>query len=452
MAKQEETYYLHDSDCERVVLGTLLIERDAIHQAREYLSSDIFFEKKHSEIYCAISAVADRGDRADIISVLAECRKQGNEIMPYELADIAGCSTFDLMQHVCRLADLHKRRMFRDLGNLLISYSSNESEDIADVLADVSTKLNDIQGEATNHIRTAQEYLEKVYKQVSDNINGTSISGTPTGFRMIDERGGFKPTNLIILAAESSQGKTSLANYITLNAAESGAPIAFYSMEMSGEQLMMRLAAMKSGVECTTLDNAPLSTEQMKCFDVAIGKLEHLPIFFDDRSSSNLDTIVSSIRSMKIKYEIKGVVIDYLQILSINKKSASNEETLAEAARKFKNLAKELGVWILCLSQLNRNIDNPIPSVSRLRGSGQINEAADVTMLLYRPEVYGRNMRYPEPFENTDTRATAMIDVAKGRNIGTFKFICGFDAPTTRFFELESRPLLAFQPTETEPF
>ena len=130
---------------------------------------------------------------------------------------------------------------------------------------------------------------------------------------------------------------------------------------------------------------------------------------------------------MAMKHNIKGAVIDYLQILNVNKKgNANGEELLAEAARRLKNLAKELNIWILALSQLNRDSINPSPSVNRLRGSGQINEAADITMLLYRPEVYQR--RYNAPFESTETKGTALIEIAKGRNIETFKFIAGFDA------------------------
>ena len=143
---------------------------------------------------------------------------------------------------------------------------------------------------------------------------------------------------------------------------------------------------------------------------------------------------------MVIKYHIEGVVIDYLQILTINKKSSNVEEAIAEAARRLKNIAKELNIWILALSQLSRDNSNPIPSVNRLRGSGQINEAADITILLYRPEVY--NKRYPEPFQSTNPNGTALIDIAKGRNIGVFKFIAGFNAATTHFYELNERPIL----------
>jgi len=109
------------------------------------------------------------------------------------------------------------------------------------------------------------------------------------------------------------------------------------------------------------------------------------------------------------------------------------ELELGETARRLKNLAKELGIWIIALSQLNRDGQNPEPTVNRLRGSGQLNEAADITILIYRPEMYHRN--YPAPYQTINTHGTALINVAKGRNIGTFKFIVGFDQKTTNFYE-----------------
>ena len=294
----------------------------------------------------------------------------------------------------------------------------------------------------------AGDYMSEVYQRVNDNLNSISIPGTPTGFHEIDDKGGFQPTNLIVCAAESSQGKTAFANAIALTAAKSGTKIAFYSMEMSGAQLMTRLAAIESGIPVSTLTNEKLTNEQIRSFDRSVASLSKLGIYFDDRSTSNIETILASIRSIVIKYHVQGVVIDYLQILTINKKGSNVEEAIAEAARRLKNIAKELNIWVLALSQLSRDNQNPLPSVNRLRGSGQINEAADITILLYRPEVY--NKRYPEPFQSTNPNGTAMIDIAKGRNVGVFKFIVGFNAATTHFYELNERPILPFTENKSD--
>lgn len=435
-------HYLHDKECELCVIGTLLLERNAIHQVRELLTPKSFYFDFHREVYCAILAMTDRGDRADMVSILPELKKRNVEFKPHDVAFIAQNHTFDLVQYACRLNELEKRRSLYEMGQYLVTNGSNESEDIEDVVQSVNDKLSSIFGSLENHVKTALDYMTEVYQRVNNNLNSVSIPGTPTGFHEIDDKGGFQPTNLIICAAESSQGKTAFANAITLSAAKAGANIAFYSMEMSGSQLMTRLAAIESGIPISVLTNEKLTDSQLKSFDASVTSLSKLGIYFDDRSTSSIDTILASVRSMVIKRHVQGVVIDYLQILTVNKKNANTEEFIAEAARRLKNIAKELNIWVLALSQLSRDNQNPIPSVNRLRGSGQINEAADMTILLYRPEVY--NKRYPEPFQSTNPKGTAMIDIAKGRNIGVFKFIVGFNATTTHFYELNERPILPF--------
>ena len=441
-------HYLHDKECELCVLGTLLVERDAIHQVRELLTPNSFYVHFHSEIYCAILSITDRGERADIITIMPELTKREVNFKPFDIASIAQNQTFDLVQYACRLNELEKRRSLYEMGQYLVTNGSNESEDIEDVVQSANDKLSSIFGGLENHVKTAADYLTEVYQRVNDNLNSVSTPGTPTGFSAIDDKGGFQPTNLIICAAESSQGKTAFANAVALSATKTGAKIAFYSMEMSGAQLMTRLAAIESHIPVSALTNDKLSSEQLQSLDKSVGVLSRLGIYFDDRSTSSIETILSSIRSMVIKHKVQGVVIDYLQILTVNKKIGSVEESIAEAARRLKNIAKELNIWVLALSQLSRDNANPVPSVNRLRGSGQINEAADMTILLYRPEVYNR--RYPEPFQSTNPKGTALIDIAKGRNVGVFKFIAGFDAVTTHFYELNERPILPFSESKSD--
>jgi replicative DNA helicase len=182
-----------------------------------------------------------------------------------------------------------------------------------------------------------------------------------------------------------------------------------------------------------------LASGQIQMVDKGVARVIDMPVYFDDRSTSNIETILSSIRMMKIKYNIKGVIVDYLQILNVNMKGSNKEQQMGDVARRLKNIAKDLDIWVIALSQLSRDRQNPAPSLSRLRDSGQIAEAADMVILIYRPEIYGE--KYPEEFENKSTRGTAMIDVAKGRNIGLLKFLVGFDAKTTNFYELEDIPI-----------
>jgi replicative DNA helicase len=276
-----------------------------------------------------------------------------------------------------------------------------------------------------------------VYDNISKNFKGTgALTGDPTGFRPLDKRsGGLQTSDLIIVAAETSQGKTSFAIKLAMNC---GCPIAFYSMEMKKEQIAARMISISSGVPANEILYSKLDGGQIQQIDRGVAKVENLPVYFDDRSTSNIETILSSIRMMKIKYGIKGVVVDYLQILNVNMKGSNKEQQMGDVARRLKNIAKELDIWVIALSQLNRDAQNPVPSLARLRDSGQIAEAADMVILIYRPEVYGK--RYPEEFSDKATIGTAMIDVAKGRNVGLMKFIVGFRKENTSFYDLEDVP------------
>ena len=227
-----------------------------------------------------------------------------------------------------------------------------------------------------------------------------------------------------------------------MNAARQGYAVAFYSTEMLSTQLTARLLAAKTGISSRIMQQSPLSPEQMKKYDEAIREVEALSIFFDDTSTLSVEKISSSIRSLVRKQGVKVAFIDYLQVLQTNEKSLNRteEQFFGVVARKFKNLAKELQITIVLLSQIARSKDTTEPTLSRIRGSGQITEAADVVLLIYRPEVYGKN--YSDHRINVSPEGTAQIKLAKGRNIGTGDFICGFDAATTHFYDLDTIPTL----------
>ena len=232
---------------------------------------------------------------------------------------------------------------------------------------------------------------------------------------------------------------TSLAMNIATNAAMQGARVAVYSMEMSRMQLAARMVSGESDVSSSSILYHRLSEAQYLSATEAANRLAVAKIFFDDRATSSMGNILASIRHLKRKENIDGAVVDYLQLLSLSQRSGStDEQALAEYARQLKNIAKEFGIWVIALSQLNRDKLNPEPNNNRLRGSGQILEAADVVMLLYRPEVYNKD-RYPEPFQYVKTEGTAMITISKGRNIGLMQFIVGFDARHTRFYDIDEQ-------------
>ena len=441
-----------EPQAERLVLGTIMTERNALNEVRDILSPDCFYDKLHRAVYEAITAIDARGESPDLVTVANEMRKQSDTVDFYTLSKISGCYTNDIYQHAAILHDKEKRRRFIEIGTIMQQKAYSESEDIVDILTEAEDSLKGLFQASKDNVATLKEAIKGVSDQMYLNASDDKpLTGTPTGFSKIDGRsGGLQKSDLIVVAADTSSGKTSWAIALTLSAAKYRHGVAFYSMEMKKEQIAARMISIESGIPANEIMYSKLSTEQFDRIDRGIGKIYDKPVYFDDRSTSNIDTILASIRTMKFKYGISGAIVDYLQILSVNMKGSNTEQQMGEAARRLKNLAKELDIWIVALSQLNRDSINPVPSLARLRASGQIAEAADVVMLIYRPELYGKY--YPEPFQNADTHGTAMIDIAKGRNIGLAKFLVRFEATNTRFSEMESGFVPTFPEPEEEPF
>lgn len=444
-----ELIQIHDEENERLVLGTMLNRRGAFDEVRDILYPECFYIDKHREVYKAILSVADNGNEINIISVFAEIdntgKVGGSIIDPAYIAELSGHEIiFDFYHLAYRLVELEKRRKILVLSHYLANYASSEHEDLETVLNRMEKTIDEILDTQRQNVYTVKECFSSVIENINANLNGSEKAafGSSTGFPEIDGKGGFHTSDLIIIAGSTSQGKTSFANSVVLNASMNGDKIAVYSMEMTKLQLTSRLLSVHSGVSSSEILYAKLSAENLQKVDKSIGLLSKTigeNIFFDDRSTSNIDTIIGSIRSLKKREGICGAVVDYLQILNVNATGKTNkEQRMGEIARRLKNLAKDLDIWIIALSQLSRDKENPEPTIERIRDSGQIAEAADVIILIYRPEVYGK--QYPDPYKAVSTKNTAMIKIIKGRNIGLFNFICGFDPPTTRFYPLSTYP------------
>lgn len=435
-----------NEEAEKVVLGTIMSDRKALDEVREILTPKSFYVDFHAAIYKAILEVDGRGERPDIISVKDQLKRDKVDFDLTDFLKIAACQTFDVYQHAAIIHDKEKRRLFHDIGHWLVGNCYNEENDIVDVLQEAKERLDGVLVETSADVSTLRDALQGVYEQINRNLQGdVAMTGSPTGLSEYDSRtGGLQTSDLVIVAADTSQGKSSLAIKFAMSA---GCPVAFYSMEMTKQQIAARMLSAESGISSKDIQMSRLSEPMLKQIDRGVAKVLRNDVYFDDRSTSNIDTILSSIRALKIRYGIKGAIVDYLQILNVNMKGANKEQQMGDVARRLKNLAKELDIWVVALSQLNRDNLSPVPTLARLRDSGQIAEAADVVMLIYRPEYYGKD--YPEPFRHASTQGTAMIDVAKGRNVGTFKFLVGFDKPTTHFYNLSDIPPA---PVEEEPF
>lgn len=432
---------VNDPKAEQYVIGSLLVDPTAYTLVSQYLDEDCFYDPMCRDIWKAVDNMGKQGMPIDVISVSAELSKQKSNVTALDLMNISAqiASSAHVEYHAIRLQDLGRRRKLWVVGQQLSKVGLSEEILTADAHQEAIESIGGV-FEKADGVFTLNDAMNSLNEIMVKNATvGGVTTGTKTGMERFDEKGGLQKSDLIIVAGETSQGKTSLALCMTRHAIENGAKVAFYSMEMTKEQLTARLLSAKTNIPANNiLYSGSLAPSEIRMIDDARGKLPGENLFFDDKSTSNIDSILLSIRMLKMQKDIDGAVVDFLQILDVNSRSTSfsREQAMGDAARRFKNLAKELNIWIIALSQLSRDSNCPEPNLNRLRDSGQIGEAADVVILVYRAEYYNR--AYPAPFDNKDdypTDGTAMIDVAKGRNIGTFKFFMGFNKNTTNFFE-----------------
>ena len=422
-------------EVEEVVLGALILEADAIISNR--IKPEWFYKDEHQKIVKQIIDIAKEGSRVDLVTVVNRLKENNllDEVGgPKFIAELIRkvASSAHIKQHLKIIQDKWVRREIIRMSSEIQSMSYDESLDVDDILHRMNSDTLGILEFEEESVRDMAYATNLLWQRIKQNENSTDITGIPTGFRQLDKfTGGWQNSDLIVIAAETSQGKTSLVLTFSMTAALSGKKGAIYSLEMSLLQLTARFAAMQSKVSSKKILFENLNSFDLTRVEEGIYCLAPLPIYVDDNVNNTLESICMSIRRMKIKYGIQYAVVDYIQ--NIKEVQGRNEEgSLGIITKTLKNLAKELDMVIFAVSQLSRNKERPIPNINRLRGSGQIEETADVILTIYRPEYYNIQS-YPEPWENEPTKGTAMITIAKGRNIGTGSFIANFEAYITMF-------------------
>jgi replicative DNA helicase len=261
-------------------------------------------------------------------------------------------------------------------------------------------------------------------------IDGTAEQGMMTGLHIFDSHYGLHAGDLVIFAGRTSQGKSTLATTIARNMALMGTPSAYYSLEMGAKQLTARIMARDTMLSSSRMLYDKMNDGELARFDQQAATMQQLPIYYDDKSKTSFKRLTTSIRAMVRKHGIRIAFIDYLQILA-NGSGDNREQLIGDMARDLKRLAVELNICIVAISQLSRAKDKPEPTLMEMRGSGQIEEACDTAVLVYRPFVYGIE-RYKD---GTLTYGTAQLTIAKGRNIGLAQEIVQFNGDLTYFYD-----------------
>lgn len=421
-------------EVEEVVLGALILEERAILEHK--IHPEWFYKDSNQILASEIIKLSKAGVKIDLVTVVRSL-KDSNKIdeiggIQYimELTrKVAGAA--HMGQHLKILQDKFTRREIIRMSTEFYRIAYDESKDVDDIITQLHNNTLGIMDYHEDRIHSLKDALNLLIKKIAENEKEHSLTGIPTGFKVLNNHtGGWQPTDLVIIAGESSQGKTSLANKFTLEAGLGGIPGAVYSLEMSTMQLVARYVSMYTRISSKRILVDRLNPVEIQAIGDSIMRLSEIPIYIDDDVNNSLDSILLSIRRLHLKYQIRYAVVDYIQNVS-EIKGKNEEGSLGVIVKGLKNLAKELNITIFAVSQLSRNKERPFPTVSRLRGSGQIEETADIVITVFRPEYY--QTKYPEPYEEVPVEGTGMISILKGRNIGTGNFFASFDAKNTNW-------------------
>jgi replicative DNA helicase len=318
--------------------------------------------------------------------------------------------------------------------SLSIQSKIKSNTDVMTILSHIKDFISTNEVSSIQRLISVGVHFNKLLVNLEDRQTNNRV-GIRTGLTKWDlHTGGLQASDLVIIGAETSHGKTSFALTIAQKSALLfGTRIAIFSYEMSAEQLTARLASMESGISSKKILFQRLDRFEFEKIS-KLDKLPGSPIYIDDCNSSSIEYLISGIRYAHMRYRVQVVVVDYLQLIRDNSKH-SEESEISSNARRLKNIAKELNITVILLSQLSRDRSNPKPAMSRLRGSGQIEEAADIVALIWRPELNNIKTYMDGPLQNTFN--TAEITFAKGRNIGVGRMWLNFEPSLTHFYDCE---------------
>lgn len=416
---------------ENIVIGYLLNNNDLYTANLDVFSNEVFNDHNCDLVHKAIRKLYNEGKPIDIICIGEETGLDFSELSSmFQAVDY----NVDFKNAINTIINCKTEIEFTKI----ISNSANrisQGDDIQVILSDLK---NFIERETTRNVQRITPIKEHISNLVEHmkKLNRDGVSGIKTGINSWDRHtGGLQPSDLIIISGETSQGKTALALSIAYNTAvNQNAKVAIFSLEMSELQLTSRLVSIETKIPSKQLMFSPLLTYEWEKFNSKLNNLNDSAIYIDDCRSSNIDYIISGIKVAHMQHGIQVAIVDYLQLIKDTSKK-TDESEIASNTRRLKNIAKELNITVILLSQLKRS-DKPEPTIGRLRGSGQIEEAADLVVMIWRPELFNISTYADSPI--VDTVGTAEVIIAKGRNYGVGKFYLKFDEKLTYFSNIDN--------------
>ena len=414
-------------DLEEAVLGAMMLEKDAVSSVIDILQAKVFYKESHQKIFAAIARLFGKSEPVDILTVTNELKNEGELEMvggPYYITMLTSrvASAANVEYHARIILQKHIQRELINISSDIIKDAFEDTTDVFNLLDKAEQNLFSV---SETNLRRNFEDMQSLVKQAIEDIEAARDSdshmrGVPSGFLDLDRiTTGWQKSDLIILAARPSMGKTALALTMARNiAVEFNRSIAFFSLEMSAVQLVTRLIASESELRSEKLKKGDLADHEWEQLHTKIRGLVDAKIFIDDTPALTIFELRAKCRRLKQQHDIQMVFVDYLQLMSGGTDNKGNrEQEISQISRSLKALAKELDVPVLALSQLSRAVENrpgqsKRPILSDLRESGAIEQDADLVLFIYRPEYYGLH----EMEDGSSTNRLAELIIAKHRN------------------------------------
>ena len=430
-------------DAEKSLLGAMLLDKDTLLRVIDVVRPEDFYDERHGLMFGAMRELYDEHKPIDLVTVTDILTNQGKIDIVGGASQLAALSTgTPSAAHAVQYAEIisNKATLRR-----LISAASNigemafrEGSSLDETLDRAEQALFNV---SRKHLKTSFTPVREVLTGTFERIdalyeNRGQLRGIPTGFKDLDSLlAGLQNSNLVIIAARPSMGKTSIALNIAANAAGQGHySVGIFSLEMAKEELVERLLASEANIDSWKMRTGNLTEQDFPAISDAMGKLAEMPIYIDDVSFANVLEIRTKARRLKAEKGLDLLIIDHIQLMEgSERRMESRVQEMSEISRSLKALAKELAIPVIAISQLSRAVeqrDKKIPQLADLRESGSIEQDADVVMFVYREDYYN---------PNTERKHIADILVAKHRNGPTGKVELYFDANHMQFRDLERR-------------
>src|SRR5665213_2852522 len=434
-----------NTEAEASLLGALLIDSDAIVKIADIIGPQDFYEKRHERIYEAVRQLYERHEALDVLTLADRLKNNGYLDMVGGPAYLTELTNFvPTAAHVEQYAEIVTQKAMRrrliSTSQEMVGLGYDETKQLNELIEEAESRLFQV---SQQHIKQNVISLEAILAESFDRLDDLhkdkqKIRGVPTGFKDLDNTlAGFQRSDLVVLAARPSMGKTALALKCAHNiAVQSKQPVLIFSLEMSKEQLVDRLLSMESGVDAWALRTGNLTDADFEKIGQAMGTLSEAQIFIDDSPSITVSDLRTKARREAHQRELGLIIVDYLQLMSGGSRygnEGNRVQEISEISRGLKGVARELNVPVLALSQLSRSVESrspQIPQLADLRESGSIEQDADVVAFIYREDNY-------KP--DTDRKNIADILIKKHRNGPTGSVQLYFDRDKQLFRSIDQK-------------